>query len=118
MWLLSCHCRYDKLLSSVRSSGRGAPPPGMCVVGVSVVGEEVMRGVVGEYQRGQVSVYVCTGLGVCAYMCMCMSKCVCIHVCLHVQVCVCGCVWLCVCVRMCVCVRVFKCMHACVCWCN
>ena len=36
--------RYDKLLSVVKSSGRGAPPPGMCVVGVSVVGEEVMRG--------------------------------------------------------------------------
>jgi hypothetical protein len=28
----------------------------MCVVGVSVVGEEVMRGVVGEYQRGQCSI--------------------------------------------------------------
>ena len=50
------HCRYDKLLNSVRSGGRGAPPPGMCVVGVSVVGEEVMRGVIGEYQRGRVSV--------------------------------------------------------------
>ena len=46
--------RYDKLLSVVKSSGRGAPPPGMCVVGVSVVGEEVMRGVIGEYQRGRV----------------------------------------------------------------
>ena len=54
----SCY-RYDKLLSAVKSSGRGAPPPGMGVVGVGVVGEEVMRGVVGEYQQGQVSECVC-----------------------------------------------------------
>lgn len=47
--------RYDKLLSAVKSSGRGAPPPGMCVVGMSVMGEEVMRGVLGEYEKGQVT---------------------------------------------------------------
>ena len=53
-----CCCRYDRLLTAVRVSGRGpGVPPGMCVVGVSVVGEEVMKGVTTEYQRGQVSVY-------------------------------------------------------------
>lgn len=53
------YIRYDKLLSAVKSSGRGAPPPGMCVVGVSVMGEEVMRGVFGEYEKGQVTVSTC-----------------------------------------------------------
>ena len=71
------HCRYDKLLSSVRSSGRGAPPPGMCVVGVSVMGEEVMRGVIGEYQRGQVSECVCVCVCACACTCLCVHRCVC-----------------------------------------
>lgn len=55
MYQSTVHCRYDKLLSAVKSSGRGAPPPGMCVVGMSVMGEEVMRGVFGEYEKGQVT---------------------------------------------------------------
>lgn len=45
-------CRYDRLLKGVKGSGEVSP--GMCVVGVSVMGEEVMRGVVAEYQRGRV----------------------------------------------------------------
>ena len=40
---------------AVKGGGSGGVVPGMCVVGVSVVGEEVMRGVLAEYQRGGVS---------------------------------------------------------------
>ena len=36
--------------------GSGGVPAGMCVVGVSVMVEEVMRGVMAEHQRGGVSV--------------------------------------------------------------
>ena len=53
---MCCHvCRYDRLVSAVKGSGHGVVPSGMCVVGVSVLGEEVMKGVTAEYQSGRVS---------------------------------------------------------------
>ncbi|CAI8051318.1 eIF-2-alpha kinase GCN2 [Geodia barretti] len=44
--------RYDRLLSGLKSCGDGVSP-GMGVVGVGVVGEEIMRGVTSEYQHGR-----------------------------------------------------------------
>ena len=51
----------------MKSSGGGVSP-GMGVVGVGVVGDELMRGVTAEYQHGRVNVYTeynvsCTCLG-------------------------------------------------------
>ena len=94
--------RYDSLLSEFRRPGKQPKHPNVSVVGVSIMWEGLMGGVLNAYQQGNVSC-VCVCVRERDRVCVCVrereieSVCVCVRERERERECVCVCV--CVCVR-------------------